>query len=183
MPCCNWRSAVQIYLDEELIQKSPTNKYLSMAGLRQFVMLLIFILKSVTDSMLPCGTPSSWFWISDNVVPMQTWNFLSERKDFIKLESLPFNPMLSRSFMIPYLQVVSYAFSRSKNIAKRCCFCIIASLMEVSNLTTWTIVDLWLLKPHWKLVKRLLDSMNQTSLLLTMHSIVLHRQLVKAIGW
>ena len=43
---------------------------------------------------------------------------------------------LCRSFMIPYLQVVSYAFSRSKNIATRCCFCIIASCMEVSNLTT-----------------------------------------------
>ena len=69
-------------------------------------------------------------------MPIQIQNFLSERKDFIKLGSLPFNPMLSRSFMIPYLQVVSYAFSRSKNIDKRCCFCIIASLMEVSNLTT-----------------------------------------------
>ena len=41
------------------MQKSSTNKYSLMPGLRQFVVLLIFMLKSVTDSMLPCGTPSS----------------------------------------------------------------------------------------------------------------------------
>ena len=127
--------AYPIYLDEEVMQMSSTNKYLSMSGLRQFVMLLIFMLKSVTDSRLPCGT-LSWFWISDNVVPIRTQNFLSERKDFIMLGSLSFNPMLNRSFMIPYLQVVSYALSRLKNIAKRCCFCIIYSVMEVSNLAS-----------------------------------------------
>ena len=54
--------------------------------------------------------------------------------------------------------------------------------MEVSNLTTLSIVDLRILKPHWKLVKRLLDSMNQTSLLLIIRSMVFHGQLVKAIG-
>ena len=100
--------------------------------------------------------------MSDRVEPIQTWNFLSERKASIKFGSLPFNPMLCRSFMIPYLQVVSYASSKSKNITMWC-FCIIASRMEVSNPIIWSIVDLWLLKLHWKLVKRLLDSMNRTS--------------------
>ena len=113
-----------------------------------------FLLKRVTDSILPCGTPSSWFWMFDRVETIRTRNILSERKALIKFGSLPFNTMLCRSFMISYLQVVSYAFSRSKNIASRC--------MVVSNLTTWSIIDLRLLKPHWKLVKRLLDSMNQT---------------------
>ena len=141
-------------------------------------MLLSFILKRVTDSILPWGTPS-WFWMFDRVEPIWAWNFLSKRKALIKFGSLPFNPMC-RSFMIPDLQVVLYAFSRSKNIATSC-FCIIASHMEVSNLTTWSIVDLWLPKLHWKLVKRLLDSMNQTSLSLTICSIVSYRQLVKAI--
>ena len=95
------------------------------------------------------------------VEQMQTWNFLSERKAFIKFRSLPFNPMLFKSFMIQYLEVVFNAFSRSKNIAMRCCFYIIVSCMEVSNLTTWSIIDLRLLKPCWKWVKRLLDSITK----------------------
>ena len=37
--------------------------------------------------------------------------------------------------------------------------------------------------PHWELVISLLDSRNQTSLLLTICSIVLQRLLVSAIVW
>ena len=121
-------------------------------------MLLVFMLKRVTDSKLSWGTSSSCFWMFDRVEPIQTWNFLSKKKAFMKFGSLPFNPNACWSFMIPYQQVVSYAFSRSKNIATRCCFCMIASHMEVSNLTIWSRVNLQLLKPHWELVKRLLDS-------------------------
>ena len=148
MPCCSWRSAVRIYLDVEVMQKSSKNKCLSTPGFRQLVMLLIFMLKSVTDSIFPWSTPFSWFWMFDRVEPIRTRNFLSERKAFIKFRSQLFNLILCRSFMIPYLQVVSYAFSRSKNIATRC-FCIIASRMVVSNPTTWSIVVLRLLKPRW----------------------------------
>ena len=153
MPCCSWRSDVRIYLDVEVMQKSSTKKYLSTPGFRLLVMLLIFMLKRVTDSILPWGTPASGFWIFDRVEPIRTRNFLSERKALIKFRSLPFNPMLWRLIMVPYLQVVLYAFSKSKNIVTRCCFYIIASLMEVSNLAKWSIVDLRLLKPHWKSIK------------------------------
>ena len=145
------------------------------------MMLLIFMLKRVTNSILPWRILSSWFWIFDRVELIPTRNFLSERKALIKFGSLPFNPMLCRSLMIPCHLVVSYAFSRSKNITTRCFF-MIASRVEVSYLTTWSIVDLQLLKPHWKLVKGLLDSMNQTKLLLPIRSIVLHRRFVTAIG-
>ena len=108
------------------------NKYLSTLGFRLLVILFIFMLKRVTDSKLPRRTPSSWFWMFDRVEPIWTQNFLSERKAFIKFGSLPFIPLLCRSFMIPNLQVVSYTFSRSKNITTRCCFCMIASCIEVS---------------------------------------------------
>ena len=118
------------------------NKQLSTPVFRQLVMLVIFMLKRVTDSIHPKGTLSSWFWMSDLVDLMWTQNFLSKRKAFMKSGSLPFNPMLCRSFMIPYLQVVLYAFFRSKNTATDCCFWIFASLMEVSNLTTWSTADL-----------------------------------------
>ena len=147
MACCSWRSAVRIHLDVEVLYKCSMNKNLSSPGFRQFEMLLIFMLKRVTDSILPWGTPSSWFWMFDRVEPIRTRNFQSERNALIKFGSLPFNPILCRSFMIPYLQVVSYAFFRSRNNATRCCFCINASRM-VSNLTTWSIFDLRLLKLH-----------------------------------
>ena len=57
MPCFNWHSAVHIYLDVEVMLKSSTNKYLSIPGFRQLVILLIFMLKRVTDSILPRGIP------------------------------------------------------------------------------------------------------------------------------
>ena len=100
VPCCCSRSAVRIYLDIEVNQM---NKYLSTPGYRQLVMLSIFMLKRVTDSILPWGTPASWFWIFGRVEPIRTLNFQSEIKALIKFGSLPFNPMSCRSFMIPYL--------------------------------------------------------------------------------
>ena len=118
-----WRSTVRIYLDVEVMQKSSSNKYISTPGFRQLV-------KRVADGIFLWGTPSSLFWMFDRVEPIRTRNFLSEIKSFIKFGSLPFNPMLCRSFMIPYLQIVSYAFSWSNNIAMRCCFCIIVSRMD-----------------------------------------------------
>ena len=38
-------------------------------------MLLIFELNEVTERMLPCGTPSSWLYISDKVPPIIIQNF------------------------------------------------------------------------------------------------------------
>ena len=134
MPYCSWCSAVHIYLDVEVMQKSSTNKYLSTPGFRQLMMLLIFMLKRITDSILPRGIPSSWFWMFDRVEPTRTRNFLFERIAFIKFESLPFNLMFCRSFMIPYLQVASYAFSRSKNITTRCFFLFVCLVLRHINL-------------------------------------------------
>ena len=84
MACCSWHSAVRTYLDVEVMQKSSTNKYLSTPGFWQLVMLFIFMLKRVTDSILPWGTPSSWFWMFDRVESIWTQNFLSEGKALIK---------------------------------------------------------------------------------------------------
>ena len=67
IPCYSWHSAVCIYLDVEVMQKSSMNKYFSTPGFRQLVMQLIFMLKRVTDSILPWRTPSSWFWMFDRV--------------------------------------------------------------------------------------------------------------------
>ena len=128
------------------------------------------------------NTPSSCLQRLENVDPIRTRNCRSERKLFMKFGNLPRSPRLWWSFIIPNLQVVSFAFSRSKKTAIRSCFWILLSLIEVSNLTTWSIVDCRFRKLHWELVISLLDSRYQTSLLFTIRSIVLHRQLVSAIG-
>ena len=51
-----------------------------------FLMLFIFILNSVTDKILSWGTPSSCLWRLGKVDPTRTWNFLSERKLFMKMQ-------------------------------------------------------------------------------------------------
>ena len=81
-------------------------------------MLLIFILKSVTDRILPCGTPSSCLYRLENVDrQFRTLNRLSERKLLMKFSKFPRSPKLWRSFTILNLHMVSEAFSRSKKTA------------------------------------------------------------------
>ena len=75
----------------------------------------------------------------------------SARKFSMNVGSLPLNPSLWISFKMPYLHVVSEAFSKSKNTATTtsCSFLIKASRMKVSNLTKLSVV-LWSdLKPDW----------------------------------
>ena len=87
-------------------------------------------------------------------------NFQSKRKFLMKLGNLLCSLKLSRSFIISYFLVVSYTFSKLKKLLW-VFGGIFASLIEVSNLTTWSIVDLWLLKLYRELVIRLLEPINQ----------------------
>ena len=88
-------------------------------SLTHLTMLLILILNRVGDRMLPCGTPCSCSKVSDNVEPIRTLKDLSDKKFDIKLGNRPLRPISCKSFMMPCFHVVSYAFSRSKNIALR----------------------------------------------------------------
>ena len=107
MYCCSWRSAEHMYL--EVIQNLS-----AIARFEHLGMLLIFRLKRVTDSMLPWETPSCWLWKFDWINPNWTWNLQSKQKMLMKLGTLPHSPKLCRSFIIPYFQVVLYAFSKLK---------------------------------------------------------------------
>jgi len=79
----------------------------------------------------------------------------------MKSGSRPRRPASCKSFKMPNFQVVSYAFSRSKNIAVACCFWI-----KDSKHTSWSVV-LWpLRKPLCVGVIILFLSRYQTSLLL-----------------
>ena len=51
---------------------------------------------------------------SKKTSPILTLNILSCMKVWINTGILPFNPRFLRSFTMPYFQVASYAFSRSK---------------------------------------------------------------------
>ena len=53
----------------------------------------------------------------------------------MKHGNLPRSPTLCKSFIMPYFHVLSYAFSRSKNIATACCRCTKASRTNDSNRT------------------------------------------------
>ena len=77
-------------------------------------MLLILILNNVVDKMLPCGTPCEGLNVSDKVDPTRSWIDRSARKLSKKFANLPLTPSSCRSRKIPYFQVVSYAFSKSK---------------------------------------------------------------------
>ena len=80
------------------------------------------------------------------VIPDHTHYFCmvrSARKILMNVGSLPLNQSLWISFKMPYLHVVSYAFSKSKNTATTCSFLIKASRMKVSNLTKLSVVCLF----------------------------------------
>ena len=111
-----------------------------------------------------------------------TWNFLSQRKPAMKSGSRPRRPASCKSFKMPNFQVVSYAFSRSKNIAVAYCFWIKASRIKDSKRTSWSVVLRPLRKPLCMGVIILFLSRYQTSLLLTIRSITLQTQLVRAMG-
>ena len=147
-----------------------------------FTILLIFILNSVTDNTLPWGTPISCCFSSEKTSSILTLNRLSWRKFWINIGILPPNPRFFRSFTMPYFQVVSYAFSRSKKTATRCSFLIETSLMNVSYRIRWSIGFLWLLIPDWYSVINLLVSKYQINLAFTILSSVLHTQLLRVMG-
>ena len=84
--------------------------------------------------------------------------------------------------MIPYCQVVSYAFSKSKKRPTACCLRANASRRYLSRLTRWSVVLRCFLKPHWLLSNIPDFSRYQMKRVLIMRSRTLHKQLVSAIG-
>ena len=61
-------------------------------------MLLILILNSVGDRILPCGIPCSCSKVSDNVEPIRTLKDLSDKKFDIKFGNRPLRPISCKSF-------------------------------------------------------------------------------------
>ena len=105
-PNCNFRSIVGAYFDSQNIMRSSTYSDASIPGGNSLVILFIFILNRVTANILPCGTPSSWFFTLENVVSTQTLNFLSDKNPSINCGNLPFIPSSCRTFITPYFHVV-----------------------------------------------------------------------------
>jgi len=60
----------------------------------------------------------------------------------MKSGSRPRRPAACKSFKMPNFQVVSYAFSRSKNIAVACCFWIKASRIKAGLWCGWKFTEL-----------------------------------------
>src|SRR5215469_2278630 len=109
-----------MYLEWVLATKSSTKINPSTPCLRQLVMSFILSPKRVTDSTLPCRSPVSKVEMSDSTDMYRTQKLLCCRNLVIKFGREPLNPTLNRSLKHPCLQVVSYAFSKSKKIATTC---------------------------------------------------------------
>ena len=131
-------------LPRKQMAKSSTNRALKISGGIWRGKSLILRPKQVTANTPPVGTPSSVPNSSDRVTPTRTLNLRSLRYWETKMGSLPLNPALCKSRMIPYCQVVSYAFSRSKKRPTACCLWAKASrtylscwLGHVSWLSQW----------------------------------------------
>lgn len=73
-----------------------------------------------------------------------------------RVGSLPLSSKLSKSFMIPYLQIVTQVISRSKKMVTTHSF-----LTKASSPTKFSDVLFFLLKPLWILVRMLFDSKYQ----------------------
>ena len=98
--------------------KSSTNKEQSVPFRTTLTMLLISMLKSAGDRMLPCGTHISCSCSSERVEPTLTLKEPSDRKLWINLGRWPLKPRSQRSARMPCFHVVSWAFSRSKKMVK-----------------------------------------------------------------
>ena len=120
---------------------------------------------------------------SFRLLPIKGNNCSLIPESFLKKNAnLPLTPSSCRSRKIPYFQVVSYAFSKSKNTATTCSFLTKTSRIRVSSLTKLSLELHSERKSDWTGDIRLLISKYQTSLALIILSRVLQRQLVSAIG-
>ena len=122
------------------MQKSSTYNDRPVFESKQFIMLFILMLNKVVYKMLPCGTPCDSPKVSDKFDPTLTWIDLFARKLSTKFANPPLSPNTCRSRKIPYFQVVSKAFSKSKNTATTCSFLTKASRIKVSSLTKLSMV-------------------------------------------
>ena len=105
--CSRSLSMVSRQRPRKQIAKSSTKSALKMSMAIIDGSSLIFSPKHVTARTPPVGTPSSGYNSSESVFPIRTRILRSLRYSYTKTASLPLSPILCRSQMIPYCQVVS----------------------------------------------------------------------------
>ena len=104
---CSWRSITDILMNIHEMEKSSTNRDLSIPGLMAFTILFIFNINSVTDRIQQWGTPISCECISESKEPNLTLKTQLKRKLLRKIGIWPFKPILCKSFRMPNFHVVS----------------------------------------------------------------------------
>ena len=105
--CCKCLSMVSRERPRKQIARSSTKSALKMSVAITDGSSLILSPKHVTARTPPVGTPSSGYNSSESVFPIRTRIRRSLRYSYTKTSSLPLSPILCRSRMIPYCQVVS----------------------------------------------------------------------------
>ena len=155
--CCRCLSMVCRERPWKQIARSSTKSALKMSLAIQEGGSFIFNPKHITASV-------------ESVVQILTRIRRSLRYSETKTGSLPLRPILWRSRMMPYCQVVSYAFSKSKKRPTACCLWAKASRRYLSRLTRCSVVLRCFRKPHWLLSSILYFSRYQMRRVLIMRS-------------
>ena len=104
---CSFCSIVWIYFDLKHIMTSSTYQDSSIPDGNSLITLFIFMLKRVTDNILPSGILSSWVCPSKIVESTRTLNFLLNRKPSINCGNLPFISRSCKSFITQHFHVIS----------------------------------------------------------------------------
>ena len=122
---------------------------------------------------LPCGVPFSKTSGSERADPTLTWILLSWRKLWIHSSGLPLTPILESCSMIPSLQTMSKAFSKSRKTLRVICFLVEDAAISCVSLTMWSIQPLPFLKPAWYWFNMFLLSRNHLSLVAVCFALIL----------
>ena len=111
-----------------------------------------------------------------------TWILLSWRKLWIHSSGLPLTPILESCSMIPSLQTMSKAFSKSRKTPRVICFLVEDAAISCVSLTMWSTQPRPFLKPAWYWFNMFLLSRNHLSLVAITRSRGLQRVEVREMG-
>ena len=175
---------VVIALEEvPVVQRAMSSDYMdNSTPLQGFGIAFIMIMKRRGLRTLPCGVPFSTTTGLERADPTLTWILLSWRKLWIHSSGLPLTPIMESCSMIPSLQTMSKAFSKSRKTPRVICFLVEDADISCVSLTMWSTQPRPFLKPAWYWFNMFLLSRNHLSLVAITRSRSLQRVEVREMG-
>ena len=163
------------------IAQSSAKSEREMLGGITLLILFMTIRNKTGLSTEPWGTPLYRFLGVEYVFSIFIEKVLSVRKSCIKFSRFPVTPILFNSSSKGICPTVSKACLISRNKARVVCPFISANLIESSRRDRLSSVENPDLNPTWKGDRIWFSSMKNSSLVIAILSIILHKQFVKGI--